>query len=220
VPIDTVERFTAAIEELPATERVRWQRYRVASGDSLIAIARKHRTTPDVIREVNGLASDRIRVGEHLMIPTARKGLADYSLSAPNRLAATQNRPRAGRQQVSHTVKSGESFWTIARVHGIGVRELAAWNGMAPGDTLNVGRRLVVWKKGSGTSVSAAPADRRVRQVRYTVRTGDSLSLIATRFRVTVDDLRAWNGLEGGKYLQPGQKLVMFVDVTAQSGGG
>jgi membrane-bound lytic murein transglycosylase D len=59
----------------------------------------------------------------------------------------------------------------------------------------------------------------RIRTVRYTVRNGDSLHRIANNFRVTVDQIREWNSLHGQKYLRPGQKLVMYVDVTAQSGG-
>ena len=46
---------------------------------------------------------------------------------------------------------------------------------------------------------------------------GDSLSSIARRFRVTVDKLVEWNKGAAEKYLQPGQRLKMVVDVTEQS---
>jgi membrane-bound lytic murein transglycosylase D len=51
------------------------------------------------------------------------------------------------------------------------------------------------------------------------VRRGDSLARIAGNFRVTVNQIKQWNGLDGQRYLQPGQRLVLHVDVTAQSGG-
>jgi membrane-bound lytic murein transglycosylase D len=41
--------------------------------------------------------------------------------------------------------------------------------------------------------------------------------LIAQRFGVGVADLRQWNNLREGGYLQPGQRLEMEVDVTAQA---
>jgi membrane-bound lytic murein transglycosylase D len=66
----------------------------------------------------------------------------------------------------------------------------------------------------AGTTAS----DRLVRQVTYTVRRGDSLSSIARRFRVTVANLVEWNDVSTGKYLQPGQRLKMFVNVVEQSG--
>ena len=51
----------------------------------------------------------------------------------------------------------------------------------------------------------------------YVVRRGDSLAAIASRFRVTLNDLVGWNSLSVDKYLQPGQSLVLYVDVTKQS---
>jgi membrane-bound lytic murein transglycosylase D len=57
-----------------------------------------------------------------------------------------------------------------------------------------------------------------MREITYVVRRGDSLSSIARRFKVTVDKLVEWNTGAADKYLQPGQRLKMVVDVTAQSG--
>ena len=65
----------------------------------------------------------------------------------------------------------------------------------------------------------AAPIDNsQIRQVTYIVRRGDSLYSIARRFRVTVPKLIEWNDMNKDKYLQPGQRLVMFVNVLEQSG--
>jgi membrane-bound lytic murein transglycosylase D len=50
------------------------------------------------------------------------------------------------------------------------------------------------------------------------VRRGDSLSSIARRFRVTVPNIVEWNAVSTEKYLQPGQRLKMFVNVVEQSG--
>jgi membrane-bound lytic murein transglycosylase D len=218
VPVEAAPRLVEALAEMPAGEQVRWERHKVRSGDTLIGLANTYRTTPAVIREVNGLRGDSIRAGSWLMVPTATRSLDQYSLTAGNRLTAKQNQQRAGRTKATHTVKSGESFWSISRKYGVGVRELAAWNGMAPGDTLSVGKKLAVWTKGT-PAVTSAGDNARIRTVRYTVRGGDSLYRIASRFRVTVDQLKQWNNLDEKKYLKPGQKLVMYVDVTAQSGG-
>jgi membrane-bound lytic murein transglycosylase D len=94
---------------------------------------------------------------------------------------------------------------------------------------LSVGRELVVWTQTAAvTSVAttstpdgrvaapASPADQ-VRQLTYVVRRGDSLYSIAQRFRVTVAKLVEWNKMSAQKYLQPGQRLVMYVNVLEQS---
>jgi membrane-bound lytic murein transglycosylase D len=53
-----------------------------------------------------------------------------------------------------------------------------------------------------------------MRTLTYTVRNGDSLSRIASKFNVKVSDITKWNSLKGKRYLQPGQKLKLYVDVT------
>jgi membrane-bound lytic murein transglycosylase D len=222
LPVETVDTFRIALEALPAAERVRWHRHQVRAGDTLGAIARQYHTTVNVLQSANNLSGTNIRVGSHLLVPTSSRSLADYPLSADNRLANTQQRERSGRVRSVHTVQSGESLWAIARRHGVGVRELAAWNGMAPGDTLSVGRKLSLWQPAGTASAAQRTASARaapVRRVNYTVRRGDSLYRIANQFRVTIDDITRWNNLDAKRHLQPGQRLVLHVDVTAQSGG-
>ena len=216
LPVDVSETFNAALAALPQDERVRWQRHKVTSGETLSEIAKKHRTTIGAIKNANGISGHTIRAGSYLTVPVASKPLSEYSQSADARLAKTQNRERKG-QRVEHQVRAGESFWSIGRRYGIGTRELAAWNGMAPRDTLSIGQTLVVWAEGAApTSAPAAKAT--TRKLRYTVRNGDSLYLIANRFRITISDLVRWNSIDKGKVLRPGQTLTMYVDVTRQSG--
>jgi membrane-bound lytic murein transglycosylase D len=66
-----------------------------------------------------------------------------------------------------------------------------------------------------------APSRRAVeRKIYYVVRRGDSLARISQRFNVTVRQLVQWNGLDRGAYLQPGQNLTLYVDVTRLSESG
>jgi membrane-bound lytic murein transglycosylase D len=218
LPVDVVEDFETALTEVPEKERVRWLRHKVKNGEAISQIAVKYNTTVSEIRAANNLRGNTIRAGHYLLIPVASKPLTAYSKSADARLAKTQNRKRAG-NKVEHVVRNGESFWTISRKYGITHRQLASWNGMAPGDTLPVGRKLVIWTNqdtGPRTSPTAALGNT-TRKLRYTVRQGDSLYLIANRFRVSINDIARWNNLDKSKILRPGQKLTMYVDVTRQS---
>ena len=219
LPIDLVAEFQAALEQVPSTDRVRWKRHKVKSGEAISQIADKYNTTVSTIRSANNLKGNTIRAGHHLMIPVATKPLSAYSKSADARLAATQNRKRSG-NKVEHIVRNGESFWTISRRYGVTHRQLAAWNGMAPGDTLPVGRKLVVWTNTVTEAPRTSPAQalgNTTRKLRYTVRAGDSLYLIARKFRVGIDQIARWNKIDKSKILRPGQRLTMYVDVTAQS---
>jgi membrane-bound lytic murein transglycosylase D len=218
LPVEYAATFERALAEVPAGERVRWKRHKVKNGEAISTIAANYNTTVSQIRAANNLRGNMIRAGHHLLIPVATKPLSEYSQSADARLERKQNRKRSG-NKVEHVVSSGESFWTISRHYGVTHRQLAAWNGMAPGDTLSVGKKLVVW-----TSDAAAPRTsptsalgNTTRKLRYTVRKGDSLYLIASRFRVSINDITRWNDIDQNKILRPGQKLTMYVDVTRQS---
>lgn len=211
IPAEHAAAFTQALQELGPRERVKWTRHKVQPGETLGHLARRYDTTLAVLREVNSLSGNIIRAGDYLMIPHAVESMASYTQSADARAQRTQNTQRRG-TRTEHVVRSGESFWSIAQRYDVGVRELAAWNAMAPRDTLSVGRKLVVWQQG------AAPQDTaRIRRLTYVVRRGDSLAAISSRFRVSVSEVVKWNKISTEAYLQPGQRLVLYVDVTKQS---
>jgi membrane-bound lytic murein transglycosylase D len=236
LPIEQSGAFTTALAALGERERVQWTRYRVKSGESIGGIADRFHTTVAVLREVNELRGNTIRAGDYLMIPHATESLASYTQSADSRAARQQETARSGERR-AHVVKTGESLWSISRAYNVDVRSLASWNAMAPGDVLSVGRELVVWTKApaevavvAATQASAQTSlvrpnlvtsfasTNRIREITYVVRRGDSLSSIARRFKVSVDKLVEWNTGAADKYLQPGQRLKMVVDVTEQSG--
>jgi len=218
VPAANAQSIGAALANLDADERVRWTRHEISRGETLSQIAERYETTPDVLREINGIAGNLIRAGDFLMIPHASAGASAYSQSVEARTARTQDRERDG-TRVAYRVRAGDSLWTISRRYGVSTAQLASWNAMAPGDVLSVGRDLVIWTDDPVAAVVAqvAAGPGQVRQVNYVVRRGDSLSSIAGRFRVRVQQLIDWNRISPDKYLQPGQSLVLYVDVTEQS---
>lgn len=207
LPVDRVAQFELAASANRG-KGLTLIRYRVKSGDAISLLAKKYKTTSAVIREANGLSSNMIRAGQYLMIPTSTKDGSTYALSAKNRLAKTQSVSR-GQYKLTYTVASGDSLWTIARKHKVSHRSLAKWNGMGPRDTLRIGQKLVIWKKGSKGSI--------IRTVHYRVRRGDTISAIASRFKVRSADIIKWNNLGKQKYIQPGQQLKLYVDVTKVS---
>ena len=51
------------------------------------------------------------------------------------------------------------------------------------------------------------------RKVHYKVRKGDSLARIAGKFNVSIKQIANWNKLDAKSYLQPGQGLLLHVNV-------
>ncbi|WP_369601924.1 LysM peptidoglycan-binding domain-containing protein [Hahella sp. SMD15-11] len=215
VPAGHGEIFQTRLARLSPDERVNWTRHRVKPGESLLTLAKKYRTTVDVIREINGIRGNLIRAGQTLMIPSAFKTGQYYAWSQAARLARKQSRaPRGYTRKLTYTVRKGDTIWDISRKFGVSHRALAKWNGMAPTDPLMPGRKLVIWQR-SASQVRGQIAERSIiRKVGYRVRSGDSLYRIADRFNVSVADIVKWNDLRRDAILRPGQSLRLYVDVT------
>jgi membrane-bound lytic murein transglycosylase D len=215
VPAAAAATFRQAIAQLPAIKRVQWDRYMIKKGESLSQIASRYHTSTEVLQAANDLKGTSIRAGRQLLVPVSSQSSDSYTLSAAQRLNRTQNASRKG-NKTRHLVARGDTLWDLSHEYKVGVRTLASWNGMAPGDPLRVGQTLVIWTKQTGSNTSHPGAQ--IRPIYYTVRKGDSLSRISGRFKVSVTDLQRWNGLSDGRYLQPGQRLKLYVDVTQQAG--
>lgn len=225
LPIKEAALFKEKLAALPPAKRISWVRHKIRKGETISDIADKYHTSISSIKRVNRLRKNFLRAGHSLTIPVASKSLRSYKLSANQRKKAQQNIPRKG-IKVSHVVRQGDSFWTLSRRHKVNVRSIAKWNGMAPRDTLAVGQKLIIWSR-TGASVSHndpdnlyIPKQRNVtKRIGYRVRNGDSLARIATKFKVSIRQLLRWNKrLAKKKYLQPGQRVTLYIDVTKQTG--
>lgn len=213
VPIEKAPELQQRIAALPASERVKWKRYRVQGGDSLNRIAKKFRTTTDVIRSSNDIRGNTIRKGQHLLIPSAHAKQSAYVSSLSQRIQAKQSRaPSSGSKKSYYTVKSGDSFWRIAKRFGVNTRSLAKWNSMAPKSPLRIGQRLVIWQSSASSSNSANRG--MMKRISYRVRNGDSLASIAKKFKVATKNIKRWNRSARGKYIHPGDRLTIHVDIT------
>lgn len=214
IPTDNVDLFKENLAQLPSEDRIGWERYTIKSGDSLLKIAGKYNTSVALLKDINNLSSNRIRQGKTLLIPIATKPEQYYALSAEQRLKNKQKRykGKSGTTKTQYKVQAGDSFWKIAKQYNVSVKSLAKWNGMAPRDPLKVGQTLLVWTDKPNTQKQSSAI---VRKVNYRVRNGDSLAKIAGKFNLSVNDIQRWNpSSKNSKYIQPGQSLKLFVDVT------
>jgi membrane-bound lytic murein transglycosylase D len=132
LPVDRVELFETALTTLPAEQRMRWQRYRIRSGDSLNRIAHQHGVSVQAIRRSNGLKDSRIRAGRDLLIPLSDS--ATFANAGANQLV---------RQRLRYRVRKGDSLYTIARRFQVSVPDLKRWNQV--GRYIRPGERLTVF---------------------------------------------------------------------------
>lgn len=209
LPQPNASIFESAIKKTDPKDWLSWKRHKIRTGESLLTIAKKYNTSVDVIQSVNDINGALIRAGDYLLIPVATKDLEQYTLSSNQRRLAKQDK-QYGQSKINYDVRSGDTLWDISRAFNVGVRELASWNSMAPGDYLRPGQQLVIWQKGDSSPKSTGI----LRTIVYQVRSGDSLARIANRFNVTISQIEQWNNISRNRYLQPGQHLTLKVDVV------
>lgn len=218
IPVEKANAFRTAIGALTPEERLSWERHQVASGETLGSIAQKYKTSINTIQSVNEIKGNLIIAGDHLMIPTPN-ALVSYEMTERDRLDQKQaGYSKKYQSKVNYTVQPGDSFWEIARSHKVGMRELAKWNGMGTTTTLRPGQQLVIYKNGQGgvlQPVALYAKPDKIRKLNYRVRQGESLALIASKFNVSIQKIKSWNrALTSNKYIHPGDRLTLYVDVT------
>jgi LysM repeat protein len=134
VPVDTEGNRYADRPRPP-----RQQFVTVRRGDTLSAIAARHRTTPQAIMRANNLRNDRIFVGQQLRVPGGRAVAGGVT---PQQQAA-QHRQQAQTRAVARTVqvRSGDTLWAIAQRNGTTPQALAQYNNLR-NDRIYAGQQL------------------------------------------------------------------------------
>ncbi|MDR2793009.1 MAG: LysM peptidoglycan-binding domain-containing protein [Treponema sp.] len=127
----------AAVLERNDIILIKYHIYTVKSGDTLSALARHYGVTVTHIMEHNkGVQPQTLQIGKRLIIP-AYKDVGPYP-------GAVMNAPLPTDFTGTHTVRQGETLWSIARSYNVRPEALAMINNMNLQDTLSIGRALKV----------------------------------------------------------------------------
>ncbi|MEA1953135.1 MAG: LysM peptidoglycan-binding domain-containing protein [Campylobacterota bacterium] len=169
-------------------------KHTIKSGETLFTIARKHSTSVEKVREANGLKlNDTLKVGRVLTV-------------AQNTYFRTDELVKKSPKIVKHTIKSGETLFTIARKHGSSVKDVREQNGLKLNETLKLGRVLKVTKN-SYSSIDAKKAKKSSKIVKHTIKRGETLFTIARKHGSSVKDVREKNGIKLNDTLKVGEVL-------------
>lgn len=211
LPSVVAKEFSNKLAKVDKNKRIRWDRYRVKSGDSLSMIAQRNQTTTSVLKQINDLNSSFIKIGQPLLIPIASASQQQYLSLQAKRLQDQESSQQLTKKKVTHKVIEGDTLWDISRRYKVTSQQIAKWNGLKVKQTLRLGQTLKIWKASSVNTF--ANTKKITRHVTYHVRTGDSLGGIANKFNVKTADLVRWNNIKNSRMIKPGQKIKVYVDV-------
>nr|DAH74981.1 MAG TPA: Cpl 1 lysin [Caudoviricetes sp.] len=156
--------------------------YTVKSGDTLSAIASRYGMTVNALVTLNGIKN------ANLIYPGQSLRVADSGQGSTVSQKATTTTPTS-----TYTVRYGDTLSAIASRYGTSTSTLASINGISNPNWIYPGQVL---KLSGGSSTHA-----------YTVRSGDTLSGIASRLGTSWTSLKAKNGIANANLIYPGQIL-------------
>jgi LysM repeat protein len=161
----------------------------VGEGHTFWAIAARYEVSIADLYLFNGMNEDTLlNPGDKLTI----------------RLADGQPPPPTPTPPTTHTVREGESLWTIAAAYRTNLDTLLWLNGVTIDHVVYAGDQVKV-RLGEGEAPPPTPTP----QQSHIVRAGDTAFGIALQYGLSLDDLLAFNKLSADALLQIGQELLI-----------
>jgi membrane-bound lytic murein transglycosylase D len=134
IPPGKKEAFLTSFAAVPPEQKIKWERHEVRKGETLAGLSKQYNTTPDAIRDINGLKKNHITPGKHLLIPMDVNAKAqDASFLSPEQTSRMQ--------EILYRVRRGETLVKIAKKHNVSVTDIKEWN-KGIGQTLRAGQKI------------------------------------------------------------------------------
>mgnify|MGYP001267030178 CR=1 FL=1 len=117
-----------------------------------------------------------------------------------------------------HTVKKGETLGTIGTKYGVKAKSIQVVNKIKNPNQISVGQNLVIPVAGQPikpTALASSTGGKAKKPTKpkakyHTVRSGQTLSHVANKYKVRVSDLMRWNNIKSANKIRVGQKLKLY----------
>jgi len=160
-------------------------KHKVARGESLSLIASKYGTSTKAIMQTNKLKSTSLAIGQILTIPGSSKSISVPQIKNP-----------VETKTLTHVVQRGEYLGKIAQRYKVSVAAIKRENKLKS-NTLKLGQKL---------KITVSMKDQPLRK--HTVKRGEFLGKIASKYQVSVNNIRKANNLRSDQ-LAVGQVLII-----------
>jgi peptidoglycan endopeptidase LytE len=189
--------------------------YTIKKGDNPYKIAKKFKVKTQDIVKVNNLRPDKLKPGTKITIPLTKnvshkkdrltrkkdegRSHETDKINPPKPAFSKGGKGGLLEDSPSHTVKKGDTLFSLAKKYSISVNELKEINNLES-IKLKIGKKLLLKRTGPRN---------------YTVKKGDNIWKIAKKFNIDPDELRDINDLETD-LLKPGRKILLEPDVVSE----
>ena len=191
----------------------------VQAGQSFWSIAAAYKITIKDLVLWNGLSQEsNLLIGEKLFIP----GPDTQGFATPTQVGMVQTSMPAPDGKVTHSVQPYQTLSTIALAYNVSLDTILAFNRIEIDTPLQIGQKLII----RPSQITPSPTQRPLTPIEkltpssdgkyyHSVKSGENLVWIADLYKVSLNDLMSWNGLNISSVLQPNQKLLLQVTPPA-----
>ena len=117
----------------------------------------------------------------------------------------------ASMHKVLHVVQKGDSFWHLTHQYHVTESDIRSWNNMSAKAFLQQGAKLTLWTANNMQWKNNRSNNSTTNIIHYKIRSGDSLTGIARKYKVPVKKIMTWNTKLEAKRLIPGKEIVIYL---------
>lgn len=189
---NTREEVNIASVSKPTNSESNIQVHSVNKGESLYNISRRYNISVSDLKSMNNLSSDYIYEGQKL------------------KLIDNGTLPSTSNNFAKHSVKRGETLGQIAENYGVLAQQIRNWNNIS-GSRIYPGQKLLIQSDKADIVQSSTP-----KKVEYhTIRKGETLSSIASKYDVSINEIKSWNSIDGVN-IKAGDRLALNADMMSK----
>lgn len=177
--------------------------YTAVKGDTLYSLSKSYGVSVDDIIAANPVLSEGLKLGQTIKIPFKTE-------------TSKKAQKRSKRQFITHTVKKGETLYSLSRLYEISVNAITEDNDNIDPTHLKVGQKIYIRRSQVGltdektTQKQIVETSQAMNSVAFggysyhVVHKGEDAANIATRFHTTVEKLLALNGFQAESNIREG----------------
>lgn len=111
--------------------------YYVRAGDTLSNIASRHKITTNELKTINKLASNQLKIGQKLQLPTRSRTITNIPASKNLKTVVLRNKRK-------YTIQPGDNLWSISQKNNIKLEKLLKINRLSANASIKPGQQLYI----------------------------------------------------------------------------